>query len=119
MSLRGKIDQCFCSILNRPKKMHGFREDSGGGYEAARNRLPSGADKFVSGIAAVQISNQRTGIDKDHHWLRLRLVWTPVVSPDCLPERIHCARSPLAGIDRAREMSHPFSERSHVEVAGQ
>jgi hypothetical protein len=73
----------------------------------------------MSGIAAVQISNQRTGIDKDDHWLRLRLVWTPVVSPDCLPERIRRARGPLAGIDRTRQMSHPFSERSHVEVAGE
>ena len=99
--------------------MHGFREDSGGGYEATRNWLSSGADKFVSGIAAVQISNQRTGIDKDDHRLRLRLVWTPIVSPDGLPERIRCGRSPLAGIDRARQMSHPFSERSHVEVAGE
>jgi hypothetical protein len=27
-----KIDQCFCSVLHRPK--NGFREDSGGAYKA-------------------------------------------------------------------------------------
>jgi hypothetical protein len=73
----------------------------------------------MSGIAAVQISNQRTGIDKDHHWLLQRFVWTPVVPPDSLPERIRCGRSPLAGIDRARQMSRPFSQCPPVQIAGE